>query len=143
TLLERNNKQVTLTKAGEVVYHHAKSILYTYNRMQQLVNDMTEVPRGPLTIGASYTFGEYILPHVLAGLREDYPEIHPVITIHNTQKIAELVEAGEVEVGIIEGNVYSTICHQEIIGSDQLKIVASSKDSNASNDDIYMKDLED
>src|SRR5690606_36760030 len=74
-LLERNNKAVELTKAGEIVYHHAKEILGLHHRMQNLVDDLMNKPPGELRIGASYTFGEYILPGIIADLRERYPAV--------------------------------------------------------------------
>src|SRR5690625_4269589 len=72
-LLERTNKYVRLNQAGEIVYHHAKEISGLYTKMQNLVDDLTEKAKGPLAIGASYTFGEYVLPRLLANLCTEYP----------------------------------------------------------------------
>lgn len=102
-LLERSNKYVRLTKAGEIVYHHAKEIVGLYTRMQNLVEDLQHTASGLLSIGASYTYGEYVLPHMIAYLREHYPLIRPMITIHNTKEIAEMVVSHQLDVGIIEG----------------------------------------
>ncbi|UJF36126.1 LysR family transcriptional regulator [Paenibacillus hexagrammi] len=102
-LLDRTNKHVMLTKAGEVVYQHAKEILNTYSLMEQLVKDLKEDPSGPLYIGASFTFGEYVLPHLIAGFRKQYPRIEPHISIDNTLTVVKQVVQGELDVGIIEG----------------------------------------
>lgn len=61
-LLDRSNKYVRLNKAGEIVYHHAKEILGLYTRMNTLVDDVMHRASGDLSIGSSYTFGEYLLP---------------------------------------------------------------------------------
>lgn len=102
-LLERTNKYIRMTKAGEIVYHHAKEIIGLYARMQNLVDDLSQVASGGISIGASYTFGEYILPHVIGRLRDRYPLIRPAITIGNTKEIAELITHHKIDVGIIEG----------------------------------------
>ncbi|RNB91269.1 LysR family transcriptional regulator [Brevibacillus fluminis] len=102
-LLERSNKYVRLTKAGEIVYHHAKEIVGLYTRMQNLVDDLQHTASGPLSIGASFTYGEYVLPHIIAHLRTNYPMITPTITIHNTKEIAAMVVNHQLDVGIIEG----------------------------------------
>ncbi|MDW0109897.1 LysR family transcriptional regulator [Sporosarcina aquimarina] len=102
-LLERTNKYVRLTKAGEIVYHHAKEIVGLYGRMQHLVNDLSNEASGQLSIGASYTFGEYVLPHILARLLKDYPRIQPDVTIGNTAEIADLIMSRQLDVGIVEG----------------------------------------
>ncbi|WP_432353507.1 LysR family transcriptional regulator [Sporosarcina sp. A2] len=102
-LLERTNKYVRLTKAGEIVYHHAKEIVGLYGRMHHLVNDLSHEASGQLSIGASYTFGEYVLPHILARLLEIYPLIKPEVRIGNTAEIADLIMSRQLDVGIVEG----------------------------------------
>src|SRR5699024_2462671 len=72
-LLERTNKYVRLTKAGEIIYFHAKEIVGLYTRMQTLVDDLINQASGPLSIGASFTFGEYILPESLQKCNETTP----------------------------------------------------------------------
>lgn len=142
TLLERNNKMVHLTKAGDVVYHHAKDILTTYDRMQHLVGDMMKTPSGKLAIGASYTFGEYVLPHVVATLREAYPQITPLITIHNTREISDLVTARQLDVGIVEGQVPDPKHYAEVFADDQMVTVAASSHPLVQQSEIIMSDLE-
>lgn len=103
-LLERTSKYVRLNKAGEIVYHHAKEIIGLYTRMQNLVDDLTHKANGPLSIGASYTFGEYVLPHIIAKMNEIYPDIEPTVVIGNTAEIAESVLRHQLDVGIVEGH---------------------------------------
>ena len=103
-LLERTSKFVRLNKAGEIVYHHAKEINSLYTRMQHLVDDLTNHASGPLSIGASYTFGEYILPHIIAEVKAKYPKIEPEVQIGNTAKIADSVLRHQLDIGIVEGH---------------------------------------
>lgn len=103
-LLERTNKYVRLNQAGEIVYHHAKEITGLYGKMQNLVDDLTNKATGILKIGASYTFGEYVLPHILSKLISDYPSIEPIVTIGNTAEIADQVISHQLDVGLIEGH---------------------------------------
>ncbi|MEH7225638.1 LysR family transcriptional regulator [Bacillus sp. JJ1566] len=104
-LLDRTNKYVRVTKAGEIVYHHAKQIVGLYTKMGSLLDDLTNQVRGPLSIGASYTFGEYVLPHLLAKMKKQYPNIQPTVAIGNTEKVAELVRSHQIDIGIIEGQL--------------------------------------
>lgn len=124
-LLERSNKYVHLNKAGKIVYHHGKEILGLYERMQHLVDDLTNKASGSLTIGASYTFGEYVLPRIIAQMREHYPDIEPTVTIGNTAKIASLVESHQLDIGIVEGNFKNLGLIQETFAEDAMVIVAS------------------
>ncbi len=124
-LLERNNKYVRLNKAGEIVYHHAKEILGLYSKMQMLVDDLANKANGSLAIGASYTFGEYVLPHIIANLQENFPDIEPTVTIGNTAKIADLVASHQLDIGIVEGHFKDAQLITEPFAKDSMVIVAS------------------
>lgn len=124
-LLDRTNKHVHLTKTGEVVYYHAKEILGLYTKMHRLVDDLTNHAHGQLSIGASYTFGEYVLPHFIAKLNEQYPEISPSIVIGNTKDIVELVAGHQLDVGIIEGDYKNAQVMIEPFAEDTMYVVAS------------------
>lgn len=140
-LMERNNKMVRLTKAGEVVYHHAKEIISLYTRMQHLVDDMMKTASGKLAIGASYTFGEYILPHVIASLREKYSLITPAITIHNTREISDQVAARQLDIGIVEGDVHDNKLHTEAFANDAMVIIVSADHPLAKQDSVIFSDV--
>lgn len=124
-LLERSNKYVRLNKAGEVVYHHGKEILGLYTKMQNLVDDLANKAKGPLAIGASYTFGEYVLPRIIANLLRTYPAIQPTVTIGNTSKIADLVASNQLDIGIVEGHFNDNQLIEESFAEDSMVIVAS------------------
>ena len=124
-LLERNNKYVRLNKAGEIVYHYAKEILGLYTKMENLVDDLENKASGSLSIGASYTFGEYVLPKVIANLLEMYPEIQPSVTIGNTARIAALVADHQLDIGIVEGHFNDQQLIEEVFAEDLMVVVAS------------------
>ncbi|MFC7747363.1 LysR family transcriptional regulator [Lentibacillus kimchii] len=126
-LLERNNQYVHLNKAGEIVYDHAKEIIGLYTRMQNLLDDLTHKANGPLSIGASYTFGEYVLPHIIANMKTRYPEIQPTVTIGNTAEIADFVMHHQLDIGIVEGH-FKKEKHlkTEVFAEDDMVVVAST-----------------
>jgi len=124
-LLERTNKYVRLNKAGEIVYHHTREIMGLYERMQTLVDDLIHHAGGPLTIGASHTFGEYVLPWIIATLQKTYPDIEPEIIIGNTEEIASLVETHQLDAGIVEGKLLNRRLELDQFASDEMYAVAS------------------
>jgi len=125
-LLERNNKSVALTKAGEIVLHHAREIGGLYRRMEEMVNELMHYTGGPLAVGASYTFGEYVLPVALARLNEAYPDIRPSVRIGNTADIAELVRKRELDVGIVEGEDIGAGLDAERLAEDDMYVAAGA-----------------
>lgn len=141
-LLERTNKYVRLTRAGDIVYHHAKEITGLYTKMQNLVDDLVKKASGPISIGASYTFGEYVLPRIIANMRHLYSEIYPTVTIGNTADIAELVKRNQLDVGIVEGH-FKGEDQLDIkeFATDEMVIVASSDHQLNQKDKINIKNL--
>jgi DNA-binding transcriptional LysR family regulator len=140
-LLERNNKFVRLNKAGQIVYHHAKEILGLYDKMQGLVDDLTNNASGHLSIGASYTFGEYVLPHIIAKLRQQFPLIKPTITIGNTHEIEDLVNSNKIDLGIVEGEVKHKKLIVEVIAKDYMFVIVSANHPLARRENPKPKDL--
>ncbi|MGG0669932.1 LysR family transcriptional regulator [Sporosarcina koreensis] len=122
-LLERTNKYVRLNKAGEIVYHHAKEILALYTKMQNLVDDLANKASGPLSIGASYTFGEYVLPRIIANLQQTYPDVQPTVKIGNTATVADLVASHQLDIGIVEGKFNAARLIVEDFAEDAMVIV--------------------
>ncbi|MCG7334824.1 LysR family transcriptional regulator [Sporosarcina sp. ACRSM] len=142
-LLDRNNKYVRLNKAGEIVYVHAKEILGLYTKMQRLLDDLANRATGQLSIGASYTFGEYVLPHFIARLHEQFPLIKPSIVIGNSKEIAELVEGHQLDVGIIEGELQNAHLSIEAFAEDLMYVVASARHRLVQQtDEVELSDLE-
>jgi Transcriptional regulator len=125
-LLDRSNKHVRLNRAGEIVYRHGKEIEGLYTRMQRLVDDLMHTASGALSIGASYTFGEYVLPHAIAYLQMHYPLIKPTITIGNTKDISMLVAEGTLDIGIVEGELEHEKLYAESLAKDRMYVVTSS-----------------
>lgn len=140
-LLERTNKYVRLNKAGVIVYHHAKEIMSLYTRMQGLVDDLLYEGKGDLSIGASYTFGEYVLPHIIAYLRKEYPLIKPNITIGNTKKVAELILAHQLDVGIVEGDFKHEELSIEPFSEDHMFVIVSAQHPYAHLQAISLSEL--
>lgn len=142
-LMERTNKYVRLNKAGEIVYHHAKEILGLYSKMNFLIDDLTNKPSGTLSIGASYSFGEYVLPHLIAKMQKMFPLIHPSITIGNTKEICELVLGHQLDIGIIEGRYEDKNLSVEPFAIDTMSIIAAPDHPLASSSNkVSIEELE-
>ncbi|TXL63694.1 LysR family transcriptional regulator [Cerasibacillus terrae] len=141
-LLERTNKYVRLNKAGEIVYHHAKEILGIYTKMQHLVDDLIHQTKGSLSIGASFTFGEYVLPQLIAQLRHTYPDIQASVLIGNTAKIADLVMAHQLDIGIVEGAFEGKQLKERKFAKDAMYIIASANHVLVKQEKVTQADLE-
>src|SRR5699024_4948915 len=102
TLIDRSGKLLKLNPAGEIYYHYANEMIGIDERMQHLIQDLQNESKGPVHIGASYTYGEYILPKMIAQLIRRHPGIKPDVSISNSASIIRMVDSHDLDIGIIE-----------------------------------------
>lgn len=109
---DRTNKGVTLTRAGKVFYDNVLEILNILDKTQQHLSELNEDKRGQIYLGATLTIGEYVLPHILAYLYRECPDIDFKVKIANTVSIDQDVLEKRIHIGLIEGPVPK---HKEFI----------------------------
>jgi len=74
-LFERSSKQVVPTPVCEALLPHARIALAEIEAMSALARALADPLRGTLRIGVIPTLGPYLLPLVLAPLREALPDL--------------------------------------------------------------------
>lgn len=104
-LFDRTHNRISLTVAGESVYKYAEKIFELYTEMENIVKEMTGDVSGSLTIGASTTIAEYMLPSLLGTFREKYPEVVIHLKVSNTEGIVHMVENNVIDLGVVEAPV--------------------------------------
>ncbi|MDI3328796.1 MAG: LysR family transcriptional regulator [Alicyclobacillaceae bacterium] len=140
-LFDRTNRMVRLTRAGEILYHHAREILNRYAHIERLMDDLTNRAAGPLAIGASYTFGEYVLPGIIAEFCRRYPGVAPTITIENTSRVAEQIIRYELDVGIVEGNLQHADLEVRAFARDEMVVIVSARHPLAGREEVEAGEL--
>lgn len=104
-LFDRSHNKISLTPAGRSVFDHAERIFRLYEEMEESVQALTGENRGTITIGASTTIAEYMLPALLGDFREAYPEVRIRLQVGNTDAIVAAVADSSIDLGIVEGVV--------------------------------------
>ncbi len=104
-LFDRTHNRISLTEAGKKVYEYADDIFDLYNEMENAVREMTGEISGALTIGASTTIAEYMLPTLLGDFREKYPDVTIHLKVSNTEGVVSMVENNTIDLGVVEAPV--------------------------------------
>lgn len=86
-LIERRGRGVTMTPAGEVLYKYAHEILDLLNKTEQEIKDLSTTVQGELVIWASSIPGHYILPYIIGGFKKQYPDVHILLQISDTNDV--------------------------------------------------------
>ena|SRR5208282_1586681 len=101
-LFDRSGSSFDLTSSGEVLYSYAKNILAQYSELEKEIGKITGLIKGSITLGASTTIGNYVLPSVVFDFKKTHPKIKINILIGTTNKVLDLLNSGVVEFGLIE-----------------------------------------
>lgn len=124
-LFDRSGNSINLTPAGEILYKRAKEILALYAEAQQNISEITGSIKGSLSIGASSTIGNYLLPHIIAAFKKKVPQVNISLFVSNTKIITERLNAGEIDIALVEGDVSKQRFSVETLLSDELVVIMS------------------
>lgn len=141
-LFEKSGKGVELTPAGAALYTHAREILDLYRASRKAVADIVELVTGKLTIGASLTIGEYILPRMLATFSQRYPKVNYSVIIGNTEFIHERALEGSIDFGLVEGHIEDKQLEVKEFLKDEMVLIVSKQHFLAKKKYVIREDLE-
>jgi LysR family hydrogen peroxide-inducible transcriptional activator len=100
-LFERRQGEVTVTPVGERVVAQAQRVLEEVGAIHEIVQQGKDQLAAPLRVGAIYTIGPYLLPHLVTELAERAPRMPLIIEENYTHVLTEKLKQGEVDAIII------------------------------------------
>ncbi|MCK8602587.1 LysR family transcriptional regulator [Desulfoferrobacter suflitae] len=97
-LFERVGKRrISLTAAGEILYHYAESVLHGHAQLVEQLHDIKKLPKGPLKIAAPFTTLYHLLPERLSRYMQRYPEVELTLLDRPQESALELLKQGEID----------------------------------------------
>lgn len=140
-LFDRTHNRISLTEAGDKVYHYADRIFELYAEMENAVREMTGEISGSLTIGASTTIAEYMLPALLGDFRAKYPEVSIHLKVSNTDGIVSMVENNNIDLGVVEAPVSNKNLVVDECRKDQLVAIMPPGHTMSEQSSVSLKNL--
>lgn len=122
-LFDRTHNRVSLTEAGRTAYGFAERIFEAYAEMDNAIREITGDVTGALTLGASTTIAEYMLPALLGNFKKKYPDVNLRLKVSNSEGIISMVENNIIDLGVVEGPVSNRNLHVEMCRLDQLVVI--------------------
>lgn len=140
-LFDRTHNRVALTEAGHKAYEYAEQIFSLYAEMENTVKELTNDVSGALTMGASTTIAEYMLPALLRGFTVEFPDINLRLKVSNTEGIVSMVENSMIDLGVVEGPVANKNLLVEVCRIDQLVVVVPPGHEIANRESIPLEEV--
>lgn len=100
-LFRRSTRTLQLTDAGHIVYQQALKILEETEELSALLDNLTHVPSGEISIGIPPLIGTLFFPKIASDFERLYPKVSLTLIEHGAKRIEILVNEGKVDVGLI------------------------------------------
>lgn len=125
-LLERSSSGARLTDAGVAVSKWVEPVLDSMEALLAGVGALRGSGQPPLSLAASLTVAEYLVPRWLQRVRSERPGFAVSLRMGNSEQVAEMVRRREVELGFTEGSAAAGGLIEAIVGRDELVVVVGS-----------------
>jgi DNA-binding transcriptional LysR family regulator len=125
-LFTRNNKQVSLTRAGELFLPFAERI---YSLAQTSIDriQLEDQFRDKLVIGGPSSIWNFDLNKNIFKIRSNYPEIALDLMAHTTENTIQKVIDGTIDIGIVYSKPRYPMLECELLQEDFFVLVGSDK----------------
>lgn len=141
TLLDRGYRKVELTEAGRVLLPRAQEVIRELEAARDSIDSLSDTVSGRLTIAASTTPGQYLLPRLLGRFRKINPAVGVTLRVYDSAEVVDRVEAGEADLGMTGAEVPGAKVAYEPHGTDELVLIAPADHPLAAGAPVRMTDL--
>ncbi len=100
-LLERNQRMVLVTSAGEEIVRRAHMVLNGANDLMEAAQSLALPMSGTLRLGVIPTIAPYFLPRVLPQVRDQYPDLRLLLYEEKTDVLVRLLHEGKLDLALL------------------------------------------
>jgi LysR family hydrogen peroxide-inducible transcriptional activator len=101
TIFERTNRSVTVTAVGEEILRHARQMMEQADAIHSISAAQRDPLSGPLRIGAIPTISPYLMPLILAPLKQQHPELRLVLSEETTDRLLQRLHNHEIDAALL------------------------------------------
>ena len=100
-LVERDRQSVLMTPLGIEIARRARDILSATRDLSELASNSAEPMSGPLRLGVIPTIAPFLLPQIMAMLRERYPALQLALREDLTARLLTRLDEGQLDFALI------------------------------------------
>jgi len=100
-LFRRSGRNIVLSEAGKVLLPMAQEALRQVKHIEEVMWSLKGVMIGELSIACSTTVGKYVLPRLVAGFRQKYPDVRVAVNVMSRRAALEWLLAGRAEIAVV------------------------------------------
>lgn len=145
-LFDRSKQPVTPTEIGIEIITQARIMLSESEKIKEIITDRQKELSGELRVGIIPTVSPYILPKIIHGFIEKYPQVKLIVWEQTTEEIVQQLKLGMIDCGILstplhENNLTEIPVFYENFVAYVSKHSKLSKKKSITPDDIDMEEI--
>jgi DNA-binding transcriptional LysR family regulator len=102
-LFDRSGNRISLTRQGSVLLAYANKLAQLVSEAEQALTTDHGEASGEVSLGASTTIAQYVLPWLLRAFLDENPRVQISLKSGNTTRIVQLLLEDKISLGLIEG----------------------------------------
>ena len=141
-IFERGKNEVLVTAVGAQVVAQAKRVLEEAVRVKSLAQQGTNPLEGPLRLGIIHTIAPYLLPELVAAMRELAPKMPLDIEENMTANLDKMLADGGIDVAILALPFQASGVETLVLYDETFRAIVSIKHPWAKRKHIDAKELD-
>jgi len=125
-LFERGGRRLCITPAGERMFGEALGIASGLEDMENALRNWETA--GRMRVGSSITIGTELMPGLVLGLRQQFPDLSVRVQISSSEGIERKLLDNQLDLALIEGEVHSDALAVKAFLSDELGVYCHEGD---------------
>ena len=140
-LFRRDDRHVSLTNEGRVLYQHAKRVLQQIDDAKLAINELKGLEKGEVRLGAPSMMGSYFFPQVLMAFKTHYPNLKITLVDAGTRSIRQMLLEGELDIGVIDGQNVPEDLETDYLSEEEMVAVVGSEHGIANRESISFEEF--
>jgi DNA-binding transcriptional LysR family regulator len=140
-LFIRQGRKMKLNNSGLWLRPHVHQLLSNCHTIELGMKDR-DLVSGLISLGASQTPAEHLVPALVTQLDQDFPHLQVDFGVENTEHVIQGLHEYRYDLGIIEGHCDDESMDVQKLCEDELVIVASAQHAYAQGEQTSLTQLE-
>lgn len=126
-LLHRSTRGSTLTQEGKLTTEWARQVLEAVDRLAAGAEALAHPGQEELTVAASMTIAEHLLPGWIRSFRQHQPEVSTKLQVMNSAQVLSAVTDRQASLGFVETPTVPAALHSAPVWADRLAVVVGTQ----------------
>jgi len=145
-LFDRSKQPVVPTEIGIEIIAQARVLLAESEKIKEIVSDRERKLSGELRVGIIPTVAPYVLPKILRGFIERYPQVKLIVWEQTTEQIIQQLKMGMIDCGILSTPLHESALTEIPVFYENFVAYTSKnsklfKKKNVNPDDIDIEEI--